>query len=88
MCGGGELARDRRLEKSTIMCFHNNTLPPVCLQVLYHALPVMLDGCTEDKLKSNADEPIVIDQAVDFLQSLFDLLTKLHVHLEVSRLFT
>ena len=48
----------------------------------------MLDGCTEDKLKGKTDKPIVIDQAVDFLQSLFDLLTKLHVHLEVSRLFT
>ena len=54
------------------------------LKVLYHSLPVMLDGCTEDKLMSGNNQPIVVDQAVEFLQALLDLLTGLHIHLEVS----
>ncbi len=44
---------------------------------------MILGGCTEDKLRGKPEPPIVIDQAVDFLQALFDLLTKVHIHLEV-----
>ena len=53
-------------------------------QVLFHSLPVMLERCVDYKLASCGAEPIVIDQAVDFLQALLDLLTNVHVHLEVS----
>ena len=53
------------------------------LQVLFHSLPVMLERCVDYKLVGGGAEPIVIDQAVDFLQALLDLLTELHVHLEV-----
>jgi hypothetical protein len=52
-------------------------------QVLFHSLPVMLERCVDYKLVGGGAEPIVIDQAVDFLQALLDLLTELHVHLEV-----
>ena len=55
----------------------------VLLQVLFHSLPVMLERCVDYKLVGGGAEPIVIDQAVDFLQALLDLLTELHVHLEV-----
>ena len=55
----------------------------VPLQVLFHSLPVMLERCVDYKLVGGGAEPIVIDQAVDFLQGLLDLLTDLHVHLEV-----
>lgn len=43
----------------------------------------MLERCVDYKLVGGGAEPIVIDQAVDFLQALLDLLTELHVHLEV-----
>lgn len=52
-------------------------------QVLFHSLPVMLEKCVDYKLVSCGLEPIVIDQAVDFLQGILDLLTEVHVHLEV-----
>ena len=51
--------------------------------MLFHSLPVMLERCVDYKLVGGGAEPIVIDQAVDFLQALLDLLTELHVHLEV-----
>ena len=41
----------------------------------------MLESCREDDNQSATS--IVIDQAVEFLQALLDLLTNLHVHLEV-----
>ena len=41
----------------------------------------MLESCREDSNQSAMG--IVIDQAVEFLQALLDLLTNLHVHLEV-----
>ncbi len=44
----------------------------------------MLSGCTEDKLAGKSSPPIVIDQAVDFLQALLDLVSKIQIHLEVS----
>ena len=47
----------------------------------------MLERCVDYKLVGGGAEPIVIDQAVDFLQALLDLLTELHVHLEVYSLF-
>ena len=47
----------------------------------------MLERCVDYKLVGGGAEPIVIDQAVDFLQALLDLLTELHVHLEVCFLF-
>ena len=46
----------------------------------------MLERCIDYKLVGSGAEPIVIDQAVDFLQALLDLLTELHVHLEVYSL--
>ena len=46
----------------------------------------MLERCVDYKLVGGGAEPIVIDQAVDFLQALLDLLTEVHVHLEVCRL--
>lgn len=57
-------------------------------QVLFHSLPVMLERCVDYKLISCGAEPIVIDQAVDFLQALLDLMTEVHVHLEVCRLWS
>ena len=43
----------------------------------------MLERCVDYRLASCGAESIVIDQAVDFLQALLDLLTDVHVHLEV-----
>ena len=46
----------------------------------------MLERCVDYKLVGGGAEPIVIDQAVDFLQALLDLMTEVHLHLEVCRL--
>ena len=46
----------------------------------------MLEKCVDYKLVGGRAEPIVIYQAVDFLQALLDLLTELQLHLEVRTL--
>ena len=54
--------------------------------MLYHSLPLLLNGQRGGKKRTEGvgkagDE--VVEQAVDFLQALLDLMTDLHLHLEV-----
>lgn len=49
----------------------------------------MLDGCSSQREREGGDEgerggeDEIVEQAVDFLQALLDLMTDLHLHLEV-----
>lgn len=57
----------------------------VIYQVLYQSLPLMLESCIEESVsKTRGARPIVIGDAVEFLQALLDLVTDQHLHLEVS----
>lgn len=58
----------------------------VCyMQVLYNSLPVMLESCTEEHLaEGRGGKPIVIGEAVEFLQALLDMMNDQHLHLEVT----
>ena len=45
----------------------------------------MLESCVEENLLDRkGGKPIVIGEAVEFLQALLDLITEQHLHLEVG----
>ncbi len=52
--------------------------------MLYQSLPLMLESFVEENLYDRKGAtPIVIGDAVAFLQALLDLITDQHLHLEV-----
>ena len=60
-------------------------------QVLYQSLPLMLESCAdqhedEPAILNSSPKPIVIGQAVEFLQALLDMMTEQNIHLEVRLL--
>ena len=70
------------------------------LQVLFYSLPLVLDSCKQQRAvgegesvamvarseeeKEGGAEDEIVEQAVEFLQALLDLMTDLHLHLEVG----
>ena len=58
------------------------TITPLLVQVLYNSLPPMLESCVEEEGRG-AGSPIVIGDAVEFLQALLDMMNDQHLHLEV-----
>lgn len=55
------------------------------MQVLYQSLPLMLESCVEEDMQERrGTKPKVIGEAVEFLQTLLDMLTEQHLHLEVK----
>ena len=65
--------------------------------MLYQSLPLMLESCVEDTSYDRkagggggggGGRPLVIGEAVEFLQTLLDLITEQHLHLEVSAVWS